>query len=140
MTKQFLSLTLAAIAAAGALGSLEAQPPPMCGLGNAIMNGTYAVAGTGTVVGVGPIATVGIVLYNGDGTGVSQFSTSSVNGGTSTSSKVPAVFTVNPDCTGFKTIGTTHFNFVITPDGATINWIVTDAGVTMTGTGIRMKR
>jgi hypothetical protein len=47
---------------------------------------------------------------------------------------------VNRDCTGSKTIGTSHFNFVITPDGSTITWIVTDAGVTLSGTGIRFRR
>jgi len=52
-------------------------------------------------------------------------------------SNVPATFTVNPDCTGSKTIGATTYNFVITPDGSKITWIVTSNGVTMTGTGVR---
>jgi hypothetical protein len=108
-----------------------------CSLQNATMNGTYAVSGTGTIAGVGPITTVGLVVYNGDGTGMRIFSTSSVNGMTSTSANVPATFTVNRDCTGQKTIGKTNFNFVITPDGSTIYWIVTDAGITLSGTGIR---
>ena len=111
----------------------------LCPLQNATMKGTYVTQGTGTVIGVGPITTVGMVVYNGDGTGVLVFSTASVNGATHTSSNVPAAFTVNQDCTGSKTIGTTHFNFVISPDGGTITWIVTDAGVSASGTGIRQR-
>jgi hypothetical protein len=84
-----------------------------------------------------PIATVGLVIYNG-GTGVGVNSTKTVAGVSSTSSNVPATFTVNPDCTGSKTIGATNFHFVITPDGSKITWIVTNPGVTLMGTGVRM--
>jgi hypothetical protein len=49
----------------------------------------------------------------------------------------PLPFTVNPDCTGSKTIGGTNFDFVITPDGSKITWIVTNSGFTMAGTGVR---
>jgi hypothetical protein len=122
-----LTLTLAA-------QGLWAQPK----CSNNTMNGTYVASGTGTVVGVGPIASVAMLVYNGDGTGVSVSGTKSVNGVVSTSSNVPATFTVNADCTGSKTIGSTNYNFVITPDGSIITWIVTTPGVTLTGTGIRM--
>jgi hypothetical protein len=104
------------------------------------MNGTYVASGTGTVAGVGPIALVGEVIYNGDGTGMAVAITQSVNGGSSTATGIPATFTVNRDCTGTKTIGNNHYNFVITPDGNTITWIVTDAGVTLMGTGVRLRR
>ena len=110
-----------------------------CPLQNATMRGTYVTYGSGTVIGVGPATSVGLVVYNGDGTGVSLFSTLSLNGATHTSSNVAATFTVNQDCTGSKTIGTTHFNFVISPDGNAITWIVTDAGLTLSGTGIRQR-
>lgn len=113
---------------------------PACAQGNLIMNGTYVVSGTGTVSGVGPLTTVGLIVYNGDGTGATVFSTMTVNGVSSTSSGVPATFTVNRDCTGSKIIGTTHFNFVITPDGDTITWIVTSSGVNAMGTGVRIRR
>jgi hypothetical protein len=140
MTKLFGSLTLAAISAVVTPQALKADAPPHCFQGNAIMQGTYVANGTGTVIGVGPITNVALLVYNGDGTGTSVFSTRSVNGAASTTTNIPASFTVNRDCTGSKTIGTTHFNFVITPDGSTITWIVTDTGVTMSGTGIRFRR
>jgi len=104
------------------------------------MSGAYIASGTGTITGVGPISTVGLVVYNGDGTGMALTTTNSINGTAMTSTNVPASFTVNTDCTGSKTIGTTHFNFVITPDGSTITWIVTDNGVTLMGTGVRLRQ
>ena len=127
-------LVLGALTLALAPQSLRADPK----CSNSTMNGTYVASGTGTVIVVGPIASVGLVIYNGDGTGVSVSGTKSVNGVVSTSSNVPATFTVNPDCTGLKTIRSTNYNFVITPDGSTITWIVTSPGVTLMGTGIRM--
>ena len=127
-------LALGALTIALAPQTLEAQ------CSNATMKGTYVASGTG-MVGTGPafspIAAVSLVTYNGDGTGVQVFGTRTVAGQASTSSNVPATFTVNPDCTGSKTIGTTNFNFVITPDGSKITWIVTDSGVTLMGTGVR---
>ena len=140
MNKLFSSLTLAAIAAVVAPQALKADPPPHCFLGNAIMQGTYVANGTGTVIGVGPITAVTLIIYNGDGTGTVVFNTRSVNGTASTATNIPANFTVNPDCTGSKTIGSTPFNFVITPDGSRITWIRTDNGVTMSGTAIRLGR
>ena len=107
---------------------------------NATMKGTYVTSSTGTVGSApafSPIASVGLIIYNGDGTGMSVFSTKTVGGQNSTSSNVPATFTVNPDCTGSKTIGATTFNFVITPDGSKITYIVTNPGVTLMGTGVR---
>lgn len=128
---------LAAVAAGLTPQVLKAESG-QCPLGNATMNGVYVASGTGTVAGVGPIALVGLVTYNGDGTGSMASITQTVNGASSTASNIPATFTVNRDCTGSKTIGTQHFNFVITPDGSLITWIVTDAGVTLMGTGIRL--
>lgn len=122
----------------------QAADVAQCPLQNATMNGTYVASGTGTIAGVGPIATVGLVVYNGDGTGVSISGTTTVNGSASTAGNVPVTFTVNRDCTGSKTMGSgpsaAHMNFVITPDGQTITWIVTDTGVTLMGTGVRLKK
>jgi hypothetical protein len=140
ITRFRMSLAVAALAAALIPQVVRAQGPPSCILENAVMSGTYVVSGSGSVTGVGAIATVGLIVYNGDGTGMAPFSTTTVTGVSSTSSKVPATYTVNSDCTGSKNIGGTHFNFVISPDGSTINWIVTDNGVTMAGTGIRIRR
>jgi hypothetical protein len=84
------------------------------------------------------------VQYNGDGTGVLASGTNSINGMASALTNVPITFTVNRDCTGMKTVGTGasafHFNFVITPDGQTLTFIVTDNGVSMTGTATRLRR
>ena len=138
--KLFQSLSLRNVLVLGALTlalapqALRAQPK----CGNYIMNGTYVASGTGTGIGGVPVASVALLVYNGDGTGVSLSGTKSSGGVITTSSNVPATFTVNPDCTGSKMIGTTTYNFVITPDGSTITWIVTSPGVTLMGTGIRL--
>jgi hypothetical protein len=134
------SLLASAALALGAIPQIAKGADGQCQLQNAVMNGTYVTSGSGTIPGVGPITTVGLVVYNGDGTGMAISSTASVNGMSSTSSNVPATFTVNRDCTGSKTIGKSDFNFVITPDGSTIYWIVTDAGITLSGTGVRLKK
>jgi hypothetical protein len=52
---------------------------------------------------------------------------------------VPAVYTVNADCTGSKIFGgTQHYDFVVSPNGRLITFIVTDAGVVLSGTGVRL--
>jgi hypothetical protein len=132
-------LAVAALAAGLAPQVLRADNA-QCLLRNAIMSGAYVASGTGTVVGVGPIAVVGELIYNGDGTGNAVLVTQSVNGATSTLTNIPVTFTVNSDCTGSKTVGTAHYNFVITPDGSLITWIVTDNGVTLMGTGVRLRK
>jgi len=111
-----------------------------CQLGNAVMSRTYIASGTGTVAGLGPIAIVGEVVYNGDGPGNVVLLTQVVNGTNSTFTNIPATFTVNRDCTGTKVIGTTHYNFVISANGSVITFIVTDSGVTLMGTGVRLKK
>ncbi len=132
-------LAIASIAA-GLAPQVSKADNARCLLGDAVMNGTYVASGTGTVVGVGPIAVVGELIYNGDGTGNAVFLTQSVNGATSTLTNIPVTFSVNTDCTGSKTVGTGHYNFVITPDGSLITWIVTDNGVTLMGTGVRLRK
>ena len=132
-------LAVAALAA-GLTPQVLKAGTDQCLMGNAIMKGTYVASGSGTVVGVGPIAVVGELTYNGDGTGNAAFVTQSVNGASSILTNIPVTFMVNPDCTGSKTVGTGHYNFVITPDGSLITWIVTDNGVTLMGTGVRVKK
>jgi hypothetical protein len=144
--KSLMNRNLLAVAAFAAVLTPQAlrADSSLCQLGNAIMNGTYVASGTGAIAGVGPLTTLGLIVYNGDGTGVLLSGTNTVNGSSSTSSNIPITFTVNRDCTGSKTIGTgpsaTQMNFVITPDGSTITWLVTNTGVTMVGTGVRLKR
>ena len=74
-----------------------------------------------------------------DGTGLAISLTTSVNGAATTVANVAGVYTVNTDCTGSKTFPTGHFNFVISPDGNTLTWIVTDSGITMSGTAVRQR-
>jgi len=141
MTKLLGSLALAAFAAAMTTPTLKADSY-LCLMGNNVMSGTYVMSGTGNIVGLGPVVMAGEVVYNGDGTGVLMSATKNVNGAVVRVSMVPATFTVNPDCTGSKIVGTgssaTHFDFLITPDGSTITWVETDANAVISGTAVRI--
>lgn len=134
-------LAAAALAIVAAPQFARADSARQCPLQNAVLQGTYVVAGSGEISGVGPIASVGRAVYNGDGTGTVASGTTTVNGSSSTSSNQPIAYTVNRDCTGSKVLGSgpsaIHMNFVITPDGSKITWIITDPAVTMIGTGVR---
>lgn len=133
-------LALAALAAAVTPQALKADPA-LCTRQDATMNGTYAMSGGGTIVGVGPIAFVGVVTYDGQGNGSVTYSVS-VNGVITKGITATGTFTVNRDCSGSKTFGSganaQHFDFVITPDGSTITWVETDAGVVSSGTAVRL--
>jgi hypothetical protein len=135
---------LPALAISMGLACPFAHADAQCHLQNATMNGTYVASGTGEIAGVGPTTMVALIAYNGDGTGTVISLTRTVNGSSSTGGNVPVTFTVNPDCTGSKTIGrgpsATQMNFVITPDGSTVTWTITSPGVTMIGTGVRLRK
>jgi len=112
-------------------------PPPQCS--QATLNGTYVNTGTGFRGGAS-VVSVSKVTYDGQGNGLSS-GTTSVAGVISRSVDVPGVYTVNRDCTGSKIFGgTTNFDFVVTPDGREITWIVTNAfaGSLYTGRAVRM--
>src|SRR3954451_22843379 len=99
-------------------------PPPQCS--QATLNGTYVNTGTGSRGGAS-VVTLSKVTYDGQGNGLST-GTTSVAGIISRSVEVPGVYTVNPDCTGSKIFGgATTYDFVITPDGREVTWIVTNA-------------
>ena len=143
--KLFSKRSLLAIAALAASFTPAARAQDaLCAARNMVMKGTYVMSGSGSITGVGPVASVGEVIYNGDGTGVIASATTSVNGTIIPASGTPGTFNVNPDCTGSKTFGSgasaQHFNFVISPDGNKITWIVSDTGVTMTGIAERIRR
>jgi hypothetical protein len=111
-------------------------PPPQCS--QATLSGTYVNTGTGALGGL-PVVMVGKVTYDGHGNGQSTF-TRSVGGVISRPVAVPGVYTVKPDCTGSKTFGgATDYDFVVTPDGREITWIVTNsgAGALFTGHAVR---
>lgn len=144
MIKQSAWIAVAAFTAIFSSQAVNAQTPQLCyNMGNATMNGAYVATGTGTVSGVGPITVVALIVYNGDGTALSVNNTAAVNGTSSTTTNVTGTYTVNPDCTGTKTFGSgasaQHYNFVVTPDGNTIYWVITDNGITLSGTGVRVK-
>src|ERR1700746_3149301 len=76
---------------------LMAEPSQVqCPAGNATLNGVYLMLGSGSITGVGPLATMGIVTYDGQGSG-SVTGTTVVNGSPSRST-VSGTFTVNRDC------------------------------------------
>jgi hypothetical protein len=141
VTKLLGSFALAALATAVTTQTLKANST-LCVMGDSVMSGTYVMSGTGNIVGLGPVVVVGEVVYNGDGTGVLMSATENVNGAVVRLSMVPAIFTVNRDCTGSKTVGTgssaEHFDFLITPDGSTITWVETDANAVISGTAVRI--
>lgn len=113
------------------------EPAPQCS--QATLSGTYVNHGTGYMGGV-PVVSVGKVTYDGHGNGQSTF-TRSVAGVISRPVAVPGVYTVKPDCTGSKTFGgATDYDFVVTPDGREITWIVTNsgAGALFTGRAVRL--
>ena len=125
-----LFLTASAVRAQG--------PPPQCS--QATLNGTYVNSGSGSRGGAS-VVSVSKVTYDGQGNGQSTGTTSTA-GVISRSVAVPGVYTVNPDCTGSKTFGgVTNFDFVVTPDGREITWIVTNAfaGSLFTGRAVRME-
>lgn len=144
-SRSSLKLSLIAMAASAAsLTPAAFAADGLCAAQNLIMKGTYVVSASGTILGLGPVTAVGQFTYHGDGTGTGGTSTVSVNGATSASSGAPASYTVNPDCSGTKTVGfgpaAQHYNFVITPDGQTITFIVTDVNVAIVGTAQRLSR
>lgn len=118
---------LGAILAALTTSTLRAQQTCT----NWIMQGRYVLSQTGTA-GTTPFAIVGQAIYDGRGGGTVT-ATKMFGGAIDLIVNAPATFTVNPDCSGSKTVGPYHFNFVITPDGKTITFIQTDSGVVSTG-------
>jgi hypothetical protein len=125
-----LLLTTAAVRAQG--------PPPECS--QATLNGTYVNLGTG-LRGGAAVVSLSKVTYDGQGNGRST-GTTSVSGVISRSVAVPGVYMVNPDCTGSKTFGgATIFDFVVTPDGREITWMVTNdySGSLFTGRAVRIE-
>jgi hypothetical protein len=110
-------------------------PPPNCS--QATLSGTYVLSGNGIMGGVS-VATRGKVTYDGHGNGQATF-TQSTGGYVQKFVAAPGVYTVNTDCTGSKTFGgTTNYDFVVTPDGREITWIVTNAGAVFTGNAVRL--
>jgi hypothetical protein len=117
-------------------GDLETEA--LCPRGDATLHGTYMSKGGGTVVGVGPVAFVGTVYFDGKG-GITNPYTVSFAG---TISRVvgSATYTVNSDCTATFTTtdNTQHFDMRVSPDGSKVDYIETDAGTVISGSGSRV--
>jgi hypothetical protein len=139
-------VTLAAILGAClTISAARAQDPVYCT--NSTMSGTYVLTASGTYYpgsnqpGLA-VAAVGTVTYDGQGKGQSV-STLSAGGAVFRHGTSTAVFTVNSDCTGTKTFTAStgaiiHYDFVISPNGRLINFIVTDPGYALAGTAVRL--
>ena len=138
MSRLPVSCTLAAalVAMLFALGPQSLRAAPLCPFDNATLHGTYSVSGGGTVVGLGPVTSVGEVTYDGKGNSNAAY-TASLNGKI-VPVVVPGTYTVNPDCTATAVEASSHFNFVITPDGNTVWWMATDTGTVLSGVIIRL--
>ena len=111
----------------------------LCLLGNATLRGTYMSIGGGTAVGVGPVTFIGEINYDGKGNSTNPF-TGSFNGAIF-KGNLTANYTVNSDCTGSLTAsdGSSHYDFVVSPDGSKVNFIETDKGFVVSGTIVRFK-
>lgn len=138
MSKLSVSCALAAaiVALSFALCPESLCAAPLCPLGNATLHGTYSVSGGGTVVGLGPITSVGEVTYDGKGNSNAVY-TASLNGNI-VPVIVPGTYAVNPDCTATAVEASSHFNFVITPDGNTVWWMATDTGTVLSAVITRL--
>jgi hypothetical protein len=124
----------AILAAFVTTSALRAQPS----CSDATMKGTYVLSQSGTESGT-PFAIVGEATYDGHGNG--SVTATKMFGGTLVAIVgAPATFTVNSNCSGQKTVGPFHFNFVITPDGKTITFIQTDPGVVSAGQAKQLVR
>jgi hypothetical protein len=117
-----------------------ANSEALCPRGDATLRGTYMSMGGGTVVGVGPVAFIGTVYFDGNG-GITNPYTVSFAG---TISRVvgKATYTVNSDCTATFTTtdNTQHFDMRVSPDGSKVDYIETDAGTVISGSGSRVKQ
>jgi hypothetical protein len=140
MTKLLVSCALAAMTLAAAPQALKAADTDgLCPRQNATLRGTYVSHGTGTIVGVGPVSAVGTITYDGKGNSSNTF-TVSLNGAISRGVTVTGPYTVNPDCTGsLAQSDSTHYDFVVAPDGSRFDWIETDGGTVISGTGVRLQ-
>jgi hypothetical protein len=134
------SCTLAAalVAMSFVLAPQSLHATPLCARGDATLHGTYSLSGGGTVVGLGPVTSVGEVTYDGKGNSNAVY-TASLNGKIQPVT-VPGTYTVNPDCTATAVEASSHFNFVVTPDGNTVWWMAADTGTVLSGVITKLHR
>ncbi len=113
-----------------------------CSVAN--LDGTYAFRRTGVnnVVG-GPIATIGIAVFNGDGTRGPIRSTRSTDGEIRDWTDFPpsGSYTVDPDCTGsfFTADGTKNNNLIVLDGGKRFFLLSVAPDTITTEEGIRLE-
>jgi len=124
-------------AQAGELKAADSEAP--CPRGDATLRGTYMSMGGGTAVGVGPVAFIGTVYFDGNGGIINPYTVSFA--GTISRAVLKATYSVNSDCTATFTTtdGTQHFDMRVSPDGSKVDYIETDAGTVISGSGSRVK-
>lgn len=83
------------------------------------------------------LTAVGEVIYDGKGNSNAVYTAS--QNGTIVPVTVPGTYTINPDCSATAVEASSHFNFVITPDGNTVWWMPTDSGAVLSGVIIRLR-
>jgi len=117
-------------------GGLETEA--LCPRGDATLHGIYMSKGGGTVLGVGPVAFIGTVYFDGKGGLTNPFTVSFA--GTISRVVGSATYTVKSDCTATFTTtdNTQHFDMRVSPDGSKVDYIETDAGTVISGSGSRV--
>jgi hypothetical protein len=115
------------------------------GCSNATLLGTFAYRSSGSITAppaiAGPFASVGTQTFDGNGCTTATAWVS--QNGTIIPVTITGTYTVNPDCTGTFTLQispvslTTHVFFVIDNNETEFQAVETDAGVVVTGIGIR---
>ena len=133
--------TLVVTGSASATGPTPPANPHSCDL--ATLQGTYLFEGNGASVSgttTTPTAFAGSEHFNGAGavTGSSTFS----SGGTIVPrSSFIGTYTLNTDCTGTLTIGTSlHFDLYVAPSGDRFTYVQTDHGSVSAATETRVAR
>ena len=106
------------------------------------LNGQYLVAANGSLIPPVPLfsipaetpplvtAAAGYSIYSGDGTGT-DWVTFTVNGiNQDVTSPTPTKYTLNPDCTGTRTVlpSGPHFDIFVAVDGSGLTAVITDQG------------
>jgi hypothetical protein len=84
----------------------------------------------------------GYSIYNGDGTGT-DYVTFAVNGvNQNVTSPAATSYTLEPDCTGTKTVLPygPHFNIFVAVDGESLTAIATDSGFAVSESDSRVQR
>jgi hypothetical protein len=117
------------------------------------LNGQYPVSANGMLIPPVPLfgipagapssvtAAAGYSIYNGDGTGT-DYVTFTVNGvNANVASPTPTKYTINPDCTGTKTVlpDGPHFNIFVAYDGSVVTAVATDQGFAVSESDRRVR-